>query len=103
MKCESCGNELTGGAIICRVCNHNNALLGDWRSQRTGQQPAPHRPTQSNQSRTAAPLTDLPKIVPRKDAEANLLRFPPSSNKQPGAQVELTVTGSETGTAAYPP
>jgi len=103
MKCESCGNELTGGAIICRVCNHNNALLGDWRSQRSGQQPAPHRPTQSNQSRTTAPLTELPKIVPRKDVEANLLRFPPSSNKQSGAQVELTVTGSETGTAAYPP
>jgi len=104
MKCESCGNELTGGAIICRVCNHNNALLGDWRSQRAGQKSATHRPTQSNQSRTTAPLAEPPKIVPRKDAEANLLRFPPSSNKQPGAQIEqMTVTGSETGTTAYPP
>lgn len=118
MKCESCGNELTGGAIICRVCNHNNALRGDWRSQRGGQQPAQRRPgeTQPNQSRATSPLTELPRIVPRKDADANLIRFPPVANKQESRQTEITrlaprpqaapashVEDSHDGSAAYPP
>ena len=108
MKCESCGKELIGGAIICRLCNHNNALRGDWRSPSYGQQTAPRRPgaTKPNQSRVSAPLSELPKIVPRKDADANLLRFPPSSNKQVEvARPALTMqtsAGIETATAAYP-
>lgn len=118
MKCESCGNELTGGAIICRVCNHNNALRGDWRSLRGGQQPAQRRPgeTQPNQSRATSPLTELPRIVPRKDADANLIRFPPVANKQESRQPEIMrlaprpqaapashVEDSHDGSAAYPP
>src|SRR5215470_7208861 len=117
MKCESCGNELIGGAIICRLCNHNNALRGDWRSPRYGQQTAPRRPgaTQPNQSRASAQGAELPKIVPRKDADANLLRFPPAPNKQvppaPNKQVEVarpapvrqTGAGIEIATGAYPP
>ncbi len=116
MKCESCGNELTGGAIICRVCNHNNALRGDWRSQRSVRQNAPRRPgdTQPNPSRITAPLTDLPKIVPRKDADANLIRFPPAPEKQPvkhedsakasqqPAPSSHSTTSSETGNVVYP-
>jgi len=109
MKCESCGNELIGGAIICRLCNHNNALRGDSRPPRYGQQTAPRHPatSQSNKSRVSAPLTELPKIVPRKDADANLLRFPPASNKQvevaPPAPTRQIGVGIETTTAAYPP
>ncbi|MGE0131310.1 MAG: RDD family protein [Blastocatellales bacterium] len=113
MKCESCGNELTGGAIICRVCNHNNALRGDWRSQRAGQQTAPRRPgeTQPNQSRATSPMTELPRIVPRKDADANLIHFPPAANKQEIRQTEaprlapqpMAITESEADTSAYPP
>jgi len=108
MKCESCGKELIGGAVICRLCNHNNALRGDWRSPRHGQQTAPRRPsaTQPNQSRASAPLTELPKIVPRKDGDANLLRFPPASNKPVEAAIHAptrqTGVGIETATAAYP-
>jgi len=114
---------LRGGAIICRACNHNNALRGDWRSQRSSQQTAPRHTgvTQSNQtranqshanqSRDTKPLTELPKIVPRKDLDANLLRFPPASNKQLGVRTEApqtmprqqTVTGSEAATVVYPP
>jgi uncharacterized RDD family membrane protein YckC len=109
MKCESCGKELTVGAVICRFCNHNNALRGDWRSPRYGQRTAPQRPgsTQSNQSRVSAPLSELPKIVPRKDADDNLLRFPPASNKQ--VEVARTAPARQTGagidaaTAAHPP
>src|SRR5262245_10235604 len=109
MKCESCGNELIGGAIICRLCNHNNALRGDSRPPRYGQQPAPRHPatSQSNKSRVSAPLTELPKIVPRKDADDNLLRFPPASNKQVEvarpAPTRQPGAGIETTTAAYPP
>ncbi|MGH9767490.1 MAG: RDD family protein [Blastocatellia bacterium] len=113
MKCESCGNELTGGAIICRVCNYNNALRGDWRSQRTGQRPATRRSgeTQPNQSRTTAPMTELPKIVPRKDADANLVRFPPPSKQPESKRAEAPrpapkpqiATADETGTEPYPP
>ncbi len=106
MKCESCGNELSGGAIICRVCNHNNALRSDWRAQRAAQQPAP-RHNQAYQSRSAKPIAELPKIVPRKDADINLLRFPPASSKQPevalAAPKPQTITGSETATTGYPP
>src|SRR5262249_42325849 len=109
MKCESCGNELNGGAIICRLCNHNNALRGDWRSPRYGQQTAPRHPStaRSNQSRVSAPLTELPKIVPRKDVDVNLLRFPPASNNQVEvarpAPTRQTVAEIETPTAACPP
>lgn len=117
MKCESCGNELTGGAIICRVCNHNNALRSDWRSQRVntqygpqygqqhGQQHAFRRPgeTQSNQSRATSPMTELPRIVPRKDADANLIHFPPAPNRQESRQTEAPRPARETGTVVEPP
>lgn len=61
MKCENCGSELVGAAIVCRQCNHNNAQgrVSQWRARRTGdlQEPA---------TRTIAPLStppqpDLPK------------------------------------------
>ena len=73
MKCENCENELTGGAIVCRVCNHNNArrAVSQWRARKTGelQEPSP---------RQVAPIDDRPKINARKDADDNLLRFPAS-------------------------
>ena len=109
MNCESCGNELIGGAIICRLCNHNNALRGDWRTSRPGQQTAPRGSGASrpNQSRASGPLTELPKIVPRKDSDANLLRFPPTPNKPieapSPAPARQTGAGIDTSTAAYPP
>src|SRR5262245_48244991 len=104
MKCESCGNELTGGAIICRVCNHNNALRGDWRKQHTEQESAARRTGEMNAKpkRTTAPLTELPKIIPRKDIDANLIHFPPASNtpegKPEGARVAPTTVASQSST-----
>lgn len=56
MKCENCGSELVGGAIVCRQCNHNNAQgrVSQWRARRTGdlQQPS---------TRTISPLADAAK------------------------------------------
>ncbi|MCI0525538.1 MAG: RDD family protein [Acidobacteria bacterium] len=120
MKCESCGNELTGGAIICRVCNHNNALrikqsrLQPQRASRP-QEPLPRRAADArpNPSRSASLMTELPKIVPRKDDDANLIRFPAASPKQPAnsqpapkpqpAMRTQAAVESEADVAAYPP
>lgn len=43
MKCENCGTELVGAAIVCRHCNHNNAQgrVSQWRARRTGELPKP--------------------------------------------------------------
>lgn len=97
MKCEKCGNELTGGTIICRACHHNNALrgVGQWRARKTGELPAAPKPQTeiTSTATTKQPFTP-PRIVPRKDAptprpantatatpapqqaESNLLHFP---------------------------
>lgn len=119
MKCESCGNELTGGAIICRACNHNNALRikeSRLQPQRAAhpQEPLPRRAADArpNASRHASPMTELPKIVPRKDDDANLIRFPAAPTKQPAAPQPApkpqpamrpqAVVESEADVAAYP-
>src|SRR5262245_21467209 len=77
MKCESCGNEMIGAAIICRACNHNNALTKKLALRR----PEP-RHNQSSLSRASGPSTELPTIVQRKDSEVNLLHFPSSLNNR---------------------
>ncbi|HMV81767.1 MAG TPA: RDD family protein [Blastocatellia bacterium] len=55
MKCENCGSELVGGAIVCRQCKHNNAQgrVSQWRARRTGELPSP--------TRTISPLADAAK------------------------------------------
>src|SRR5262245_27404648 len=37
MKCDMCGEVLAGASIICRKCNHNNAmkLVSNWRAKRS--------------------------------------------------------------------
>lgn len=49
MKCENCGSELIGAAIVCRQCNHNNAQgrVSQWRARRTGELPRPAPSTRS--------------------------------------------------------
>ncbi len=110
MKCESCGNELVGGAIICRACKHNNALRG-----RTQPRSSRADETRPSASRDTSPLTELPRIAPRKDPDANLIQFPaatrpsanqPTSKPQPELDSQ-TSTGTEakneSGAATDPP
>jgi uncharacterized RDD family membrane protein YckC len=99
MKCESCGNELIGAAIICRACNHNNALHRrlSWRRI----EPLHDQSTRPHASGTPA---ESPTIVPRKDADVNLLHFPSALNKQPEAtQARQTVAESGPNAETYPP
>lgn len=58
MKCENCGSELAGAAIVCRQCNHNNAQgrVSQWRARRTGELKEP-----SASTRSISPLADTPK------------------------------------------
>ena len=99
MKCESCGNELIGAAIICRACNHNNALHRKlaWRRIEP-------RHDESTQPHASGPPAEFPTIVPRKDADVNLLHFPSGLNRQPEAtQARQTVAESGPKAEAYPP
>jgi uncharacterized RDD family membrane protein YckC len=97
MKCESCGNELTGAAIICRTCNHNNAL-----HMRLTRRRADLRLNQSTRSSVSGPLAGLPTIVPRKDADVNLLHFPSALNRQ-AAPARQTVAESDPEAPTHPP
>src|SRR2546426_195677 len=94
MKCESCGNEMIGAAIICRACNHNNAL----RKRLAWRRPEP-RHNQSTQSSANGPPAESPTIVPRKDSDVNLLHFPATLNRR----AEAAPTESESRAATYPP
>jgi len=99
MKCESCGNELIGAAIICRACNHNNAL-----HKRVASRRAEPRHDQPTRPRDSGPPADFPTIVPRKDADVNLLHFPSALNRRPEATpARQTVAESDPKTEAYPP
>jgi uncharacterized RDD family membrane protein YckC len=99
MKCESCGNELIGAAIICRACNHNNALRRKlaWRR-------AEPRHDQSTRPRAGGPPAESPTIVPRKDADVNLLHFPSALNRRAeAAPARQAVAESDPKTAPHPP
>src|SRR5262249_36846557 len=99
MKCESCGNELIGAAIVCRACNHNNALHKMVARRRI--QP---RHNQSPPPRAGGPPAESPTIIPRKDADVNLLHFPSALNRQAeAAQARQTVAESDPNTVANPP
>jgi uncharacterized RDD family membrane protein YckC len=99
MKCESCGNEMIGAAIICRACNHNNAL-----HKRPGWRRPEPRHNQSTQSCASGPLAELPTINPRKDNDVNLLHFPSALSKRTrAAQAQQTMAESQSQTDAYPP
>jgi uncharacterized RDD family membrane protein YckC len=99
MKCESCGNELIGAAIICRACNHNNAL-----HKRLAWRRIEPSHDQSTPTRASGPPAEFPTIVPRKDADVNLLHFPSASNKRPEATpARQTVTENGSETEPHPP
>jgi len=99
MKCESCGNELIGAAIICRACNHNNALRRGlaWRRDDP-------RHDQSTRPRAGGSPTEFPTIVPRKDSDVNLLHFPSALNRRAEASpARQNITESDPKAATYPP
>ncbi len=96
MKCESCGNDLIGGAIICRACNHDNATRRGVAPRR-----AAARRDRTN-PRAGGPPVESPKIVPRKDADVNLLHFPIASVRQTSS-ARQTAAESEPPASAYPP
>lgn len=78
MKCENCGSELAGAAIVCRQCNHNNAQgrVSQWRARRTGELKEPSASTRSISPLAGTPKSDSQKlqtpgvkaIEPRKSA-----------------------------------
>jgi uncharacterized RDD family membrane protein YckC len=99
MKCDSCGNELAGGTIICRACNYNNALSNM-------SAPYSRRSDDAHHRRTTAPLTELPKIIPRKDGDANLIHFPTAQNKPPavlGSPDDVEPKNDDSQSSDYPP
>jgi uncharacterized RDD family membrane protein YckC len=99
MKCESCGNELIGAAIICRACNHNNAL-----HRRLAWRRIEPSHDQSTPPSASGPPAEFPMIVPRKDADVNLLHFPSASNRRSEATpAQQTVAESGSETETYPP
>jgi uncharacterized RDD family membrane protein YckC len=99
MKCESCGNELIGAAIICRACNHNNAL-----HRRLSWRRIEPRHDQSTRPHASGTPAESPTIVPRKDADVNLLHFPSALDKRPEAtQARQTVAESGPKAETYPP
>ncbi len=81
MKCENCGNQLAGATIICRVCNHNNAMqrVSEWRNKRpvTSSEPSTRRISPiSNQTEEDANLLPFPAKSPFED-ESELSENPP--------------------------
>lgn len=99
MKCERCGNELIGAAIVCRSCNHNNAL-----HRRLAWRRIEPRHSQSTPTRASGPPAESPTIIPRKDADVNLLHFPSALNRRAeAAPTRKTVAESDPKTATNPP
>jgi uncharacterized RDD family membrane protein YckC len=97
MKCEKCGIELNGATIVCRACNHNNAMqrVSAWRAKRSV---ALQNESPSANSSTASNRQSYPSI----EAETNLIQFPvlPESKQQ---QKTDSTAASETDAAVYPP
>src|SRR5262245_1516936 len=99
MKCESCGNELIGAAIVCRACNHNNALR-----RRIARRRIEPRHNQSTPPRESGPPAESPTIIPRKDADVNLLHFPSALNRRAEASpARRIVAESDPNTVTNPP
>jgi len=75
MKCENCGSELVGAAIVCRQCDHNNAQgrVSQWRARRTGelQQPSSSSLSGASGTRSISPLPETSKLESSKPFSRN--------------------------------
>src|SRR5262245_8048980 len=99
MRCESCGNKLIGAAIVCRACNHNNAS-----HRRLAWRRIESRHSQSPPPRASGPPAESPTIIPRKDADVNLLHFPSALNRRAeAAPARQTVAENDPKTVTNPP
>ena len=99
MKCENCGNQLIGAAIICRVCNHNNAMqrLSDWRSKRVPN-------TQDSTTRRTITVSPSQRFDKSSEDEVNLLRFPAAGEStKKHYQPAPTPIKAEPEVPGYPP
>jgi uncharacterized RDD family membrane protein YckC len=93
---------MIGAAIICRACNHNNAL-----HKRLARRRSEPRHDKSTLAPASEAPTEIPTIVPRKDTDVNLLHFPSALNKR--SEVSQATPARPSGdesqsqTTAYPP
>ncbi len=84
MICEKCGKELPGATIVCRSCNHNNAMqrVKQWREE--GGKVITDSARQNIQAdKDKNDRTPAIKYSSR-DSEGTLIKFP-ASTLQPGA------------------
>jgi uncharacterized RDD family membrane protein YckC len=98
MKCENCGNILVGATIICRVCNHNNAMqrVSDWRTKRVNS-------PRETRTRPISPATSSQRSNVGLEEEATLIRFPASSETTPKqSQPKLPTIDAEPELNEYP-
>ncbi len=92
MKCEKCGKELIGGAIICRRCDHNNArqFINEWRSRRPE---PPRKPATGPKAQNGATIPSKAKAPLTSSFDANLIRFP--AEQHPATATSQTLSNSE--------
>ncbi len=99
MKCENCGNELAGSAIVCLECNHNNARqrVSNWRARQASTQQYPsHGNSQIDPLQKTLPL----KVEPKPVDDPNLVRFPADPVRK---QSQMSPLDIEPELGEYPP
>ncbi|MCI0337797.1 MAG: RDD family protein [Acidobacteria bacterium] len=99
MKCEKCSAELIGAAIICRACDHNNAMhrLSQWRAKRTGDM-------RKQSAIRITPNTSTQRTHSVTEVDANLIRFPASSEATPKKSEATPSAGEmESELSGFPP
>jgi uncharacterized RDD family membrane protein YckC len=93
---------MIGAAIICRACNHNNAL-----HKRLAWRRSEPRHDKSTRSCASEAPAKLPTIVPRKDTDVNLLHFPSALNKRSelsqAPPARQSRDDNQSQASAYPP
>ena len=86
MICEKCGKELPGATIVCRSCNHNNAMqrVKQWREE--GGKVITDSTRQNIQADAVKDKNDSTPAIKysSRDSEGTLIKFP-ASTMQPGA------------------
>jgi len=108
MKCENCGNELAGAAIVCRQCNHNNAQgrVNQWRARRTGELPKPATRSLSplDEASVSANPPRKQTSIPFEPAAHTNRSGLPSAKKYtvPPAPQPATANGDDPGVIQYP-